>query len=113
MCETVHFNFKVHAIGLLNGLVFPMLIIAPALLLAKIIWSEWKPMTFRLLVMSAGAGLLCGCVLSECWIQVDETMFDSEISKAAVGMPYTRPRAWPNQGCSLVYIPGSGVHATD
>ena len=55
--------------------------------------------------------LVVGSGLSEAWILRDESRFENEAARATA--TYSRPRAWPNQGCSLVFIPGKGVHSTD
>jgi hypothetical protein len=78
---------------------------------ALILRLLFRPLSELLNLWKTAALLLVACTLSERWIISDETRFAVEASKAS-GV-FSRDRAWPNHGCSLVYIPGRGIHATD
>lgn len=113
LCETIGFNVRALIAGLLLGVVFPALVIITVLIAGRRIWASLKPIPLIRIILTIVTGLLTGSTLSEGWILVDESHFASEIRQGASGIPYSRPRAWPNEGCSLVHIPGRGVHATD
>jgi hypothetical protein len=59
-----------------------------------------------------GVALLAGCIASESWISWDESRFAGEVA-ASPAIGHDRPRAWPNDRCGFVYVPGSGIHTTD
>lgn len=110
MCETVGFHTRASIIGLLFGVCLPTLATIPAIFVTQRLFGNLKPRILLSIILGAAIGLLAGSVLSEYWILVDEISFTSE---AASTVPYSRPRAWPNTNCSLVYSPNTGVHATD
>lgn len=114
MRETVAFNTTAFLSGLFLGVGLPLLVILP-LLVAKIIYSHGKVLTvpFSLLVVKFTVLLLVGSIASEVWILRDEASFSAETTKGNVVASYSRPRAWPNQTCSLVFVPGKGIHSTD
>jgi|SRR6185437_3220525 len=110
MVETVHFSIR----GSLAGLVL-VSICAGAPLVLTLIVRSWSPVIRRYVIsvfVVAICASLMGCLLSECWVRYDESRFDSE-SRHASGHVYSRSRAWPNGGCTLVYVKGAGIHATD
>jgi hypothetical protein len=113
MCETFGLDTRSITGGLLAGALFPALIIIPSL----VVMCRWPSVlnsgTLLHLTLNAAIGLMAGSVLSECWILADEVRFASEVVAGAPMAPYSRPRAWPNEGTALVYIPGRGIHATD
>lgn len=113
MCETIGLNTRAIIAGLLIGVYFPALTISLALFAVWRFRTGLKSMTLLSMILGIGIGLLTGSILSEWWILVDESRFISEMREAPSGMPYGRPRAWPNEGCSLVCVPGAGIHATD
>lgn len=112
MRETVGFNVTALCSGLLLGFALPLTVFLP-LLISRTVWPVLKSWTelssFRALVVA----LLIGCLLSESWILRDERKFSAETSQATLDRPYSRPRAWPNTGSSLIFVPGKGIHATD
>jgi hypothetical protein len=113
MCETVGPNTRAIGSGIFLGMVYPALITISALFVVRRFWTSLKPTSLLSIILGTAIGLLTGSILSECWIRADESRFVSEIHENGAGMHYGRARAWPNAGCSLVYIPGKGVHATD
>lgn len=112
MRETVSFDSAALCFGLLLGVVLPSVVVLP-LLLARTVWPNLKLWTPPSAFVALGLALLVGSLLSEWWILRDERKFSDEASKASLNSPYSRPRAWPNGTCSLVFIPGKGIHATD
>jgi hypothetical protein len=112
LCETVGFDARTFAFGLLTGVGLPLFIILPVLIL-KPMWSRKKTGPASWLIALLVANLLIGSLISEWWILRDETRFAEEVSKADGQNLYSRARAWPNQSCSLVFVPGKGIHATD
>lgn len=113
MQETVGFDSAAFGFGLLLGVVFfPSMAVLP-LLLARTIWPNLKSWTPPSAFVALGVALLVGSVFSEWWILRDESKFSDEVSQVSLSSPYGRARAWPNEGCRLVFIPGQGIHATD
>jgi len=110
MRETVHFNLTAVSSGMLLGMILPLAAILP-LLIVKRLWFRDTTWAASSLFISLLVSLFIGCFLSEAWMLRDETRFTVEASK--VDSIYSRPRAWPNQTCSLVFIPGKGIHSTD
>ena len=110
MCETVGFNASALFYGLLLGVVLPLGVLLP-LLIATTVWPVLKSRTPPLMFIRFGVALLLGGLLSEWWILRDERNFSTET--VALDKPHSRPRAWPNSGCSLVFVPGTGIRATD
>lgn len=113
MCETVGFSTRALIIGLLFGAVFPAVTASFVLFVVRSFWPRLRSTSLLSITLGIGIGVVIGSILSECWILVDESKFASEVREVAPGLPYARPRAWPNQIGSLVYVPGKGVHATD
>ena len=113
MCETIGLNTRAIGSGIFLGMVCPALITISALLFVRRFWTSLKSTSLLSIILGTAIGLLTGSVLSEWRILADESKFASEIRENGTGMHYSRARAWPNAGCSLVYIPGKGVHATD
>jgi len=109
MRETVNFNTTASLSGLLLGVVLPLIVILPVLI-AKKLWFRTVAWPGSLLLVAFVASLLVGSLVSEAWILRDEARFSAETTNA---IPYSRPRAWPNQTCSLVFVPGKGTHGTD
>ena len=112
MCETFSFDLRASLLGLLLGLIVPLAIAVPVLLLRNLL-SERKILAASWPMMALGIALALGVLASEAWILHDESEFSAEVSKRGTGNPYARARAWPNGVCTLVYVPGSGMHATD
>lgn len=110
MCETVGFHTRASILGLVFGVCLPALATIPAIFVMRRLLENLKPKMLLSIILGAAIGLLAGSVLSEYWILVDEISFMSETAST---VPYSRPRAWPNTNCSLVYSPNTGVHATD
>lgn len=107
--ETVGFDVLASLSGLFLGFFLPMIFA-----LAILVWSRiWTSQMRRLPVLSSALAmtLILGSVVSEFWILRDEARFSNEASGREV--IYSRERAWPNQDCSLVYVPGQGIHSTD
>lgn len=112
MRETVGFDVAAFGFGLLTGVGLPLFIILPFLVFKTIrLREKIRPTPWLIAVLAAN--LLIGSLISEWWILRDETQFSEEVSKADGQNPYSRARAWPNQSCSLVFVPGKGIHATD
>ncbi|HWC88426.1 MAG TPA: hypothetical protein VG433_02190 [Pirellulales bacterium] len=63
--------------------------------------------------MGLTACCLLGIAAAEVWIVMDERSFDQEVKRSGPGTTFARDRSWPFDGCSLVYSPGLGTHATD
>jgi len=61
----------------------------------------------------ATVAIVAGALLSEAAIGYDEARFLREVAQTDGTREYWRARAWPNTGCSLGYVPGSGFHATE
>lgn len=112
MRETVNFNTTAFLSGLLLGVALPLIIVLP-LLIAKKLWFREKVWPVSLLLVAFAVSLLVGSFASEAWILRDETRFSAETANANAATPYSRPRAWPNRTCSLVFVPGKGIHSTD
>ena len=113
MCETIGLNTRSIFASILLGMVYPALMTISALFVVGRFWSRMKASSLLSIILGMGMGLVTGGILSECWILADERTFASEIQQNGSGEHYGRARVWPNEGCSLVYIPGKGVHATD
>ena len=64
-------------------------------------------------VMLLAACCTAGIAAAELWIVQDEAAFQQEVKSRAANVIYARDRTWPFDGCSLVYQPGLGIHATD
>jgi hypothetical protein len=66
----------------------------------------------------AAAVLIAGMATAEFLILGDEQRFFNEVSDRDVGTMkdgdiYSRDRAWPHRGTTLVFVKGKGFHATD
>ena len=112
MAETFTFDLAASLYGLLLGVVIPVLFVGP-IAAGKKLWGReklWPPSALFLLFASS---LLVGSLISECWILMDEARFAGEVSRSAGTNLFSRPRAWPNELCSLVFVPGKGIHSTD
>ena len=110
---TVNFDIATLVTSLLFGVVFPLLIVSPPLLAAKKYWFHdkmWPPPSW---FVAFGVCLLVGGLASEGWILHDEARFVEEVSKTNNQVLYSRSRAWPYQNCSLVVVPGEGIHSID
>jgi hypothetical protein len=112
MCETVGFTTRASLFGLLLSVVLPR-VFALSLFIAKNLWWREKVWPVTTLCIVFGVSLLVGSITSEFWILGDEKKFAAEVSRVSKDNLYSRPRAWPNQICSLVFMPGKGIHATD
>jgi hypothetical protein len=111
MTETVGLTLRGTAGGLLLVVLFAMFPITPLLLAG--IWGSHARSWGALIFVAFSVAALNGSFFSECWILRDEVTFNVEIRKGLFANSYSRSRAWPNDGCSLVFIPGRGTHATD
>jgi hypothetical protein len=111
MSETFHFNMRASVFGLTLVVAVPLLIL-PILLSAKKLWLPGRSWAASSWLAVLGMSLLVGSLISEMWILRDEARFSAEAAQAN-GNRYSRARAWPNQGCSLVFMPGRGIHSTD
>lgn len=57
---------------------------------------------------------ILGVLVFEVRVLADELKFALEITNMKrPDVPYSREREWPNSTCSLVHVPGKGIHATD
>src|SRR5438045_9359654 len=110
--EMVNFNIKASLFGLLLGAIFPVVFVFLPFV-AKMIWCHEKFWPLPLLFVVFVVSLLVGSLFSELWILHDESCFSAEVNQSGSKMPYSRPRALPNQGCGLVFIPDKGIHSTD
>jgi hypothetical protein len=112
MRENVNFDTTASLSGLLLGVGLPLVVLLPTLIVKKV-WFPEKAWPMSSLLAAFAVALLAGSLASEWWILRDEARFSVEASKTNGGTPYSRSRAWPNQTCSLVFVPGKGIHATD
>ena len=110
MCETVGFDITAALKGFLFSGMLPLVALLSAVLAMKYFKFGRTYITWLLAIAFL---LPLTCVASEIWILSDEARFAAEVSKARPATAYGRPRAWPNQGCSLVFVPGAGIHSTD
>jgi hypothetical protein len=104
MRETVGFTASATFTGLVLGFAVPL----GGILIIRLLFHGLSKLQIP---WKAATILLCACALSEGCIIRDEARFAVEASKA--NTVFSRDRAWPNQACSLVSIPGRGIHATD
>lgn len=109
MRETVHFSVWAMLSGILLSVLLPTLAAVLLRFLGRLSVRAGSPWPW--LLTSFTVSLVVGSGLSEAWILRDESRFENEAARATT--TYSRPRAWPNQGCSLVFIPGKGIHSTD
>lgn len=93
-------------IGMLGVLVLPWLLI-------KQYWFPNFAVSARTLTVSVLTGFVLGSVAAELQLLHDERQFFAEVHVQGEDQTYSRERAWPHELCSLVYVPGHGVHATD
>jgi hypothetical protein len=113
--RTMQENIGLAARPLLVSAAFPLVILAAAvaIVMAARSFTSGRPaISKRTIVLFAG-GWLLGCSASEACILNDERAFAHELSLRPRTESYSRPRTWPNEACSLVFIPGRGIHATD
>lgn len=113
MRETVSFDIVASVSGFVFGVLLPLVIILPPLLVAKKLWHLEKGWRVPSWFIAFAICLLVGSLASEAWILRDEAQFSAEVSKTNKEVLYSRSRTWPNQTCSLVFVPGQGIHATD
>lgn len=93
-------------IGMLVVLVLPWLLIK----------QHWFPdfgVAPRPLMITIIAGFFLGSVAAELQLLHDERQFFAEVRARGEEHSYSRERAGPHEICSLIYVPGQGVHATD
>lgn len=114
MLETIGFNVRPFLAGVFFAVAGPFMLVAPLVLFVRespLYPKVWKTPSrcFAGLV----AGLFAGSLVSEAAILVDESRFSSEVAHLGGERIYSRARAWPNEICSLVFIPGEGIHSTD
>lgn len=111
MCETVGFSGRAP----ISGFALASLLLIPILTaeFVAIRHSEQRALLARSALFILSSSLLFGCLVSELWILHDEKQFASEVSAILPQRIYSRPRAWPNGVCALVFVPGQGIHATD
>lgn len=112
MRETVNFNVTASLFGLLLSIVIPLLVLLPVLI-GKKLWLREKLWPLSSLLVVFATCLLVGSFASELWILRDEARFSAEVAKTNNANPYSRPRTWPNQTCSLVFVPDKGIHGTN
>ena len=112
MRETVNFNTIASLSGLVLGVALPMVAALP-LVIAKKLWFREKVWPVPSWFVAFAFCLLGGSLVSEVWILLDEARFSTEVSKTNSEAAYSRSRAWPNQTCSLVFVPNKGIHSTD
>lgn len=112
MRETVSFNITASLCGLFLVVFFSLIGVLTVILVKGIVFAGKKwPMTslFAAFIIA----LLIGSLISEASLLQDEARFAAEVSKANPQTIYSRARAWPNGDCSLIFIPGKGIHSTD
>jgi len=107
--ETVGLDIKASFSGLFLGFLLPMVAALTILATSRIWFPKMRPLIC--LSVALAVALLLGSFASEFWILRDEARFTREANGR--GNIYSRDRAWPNQDCSLVFIPGRGTHSTD
>ena len=113
MGETVGLTWWGLRCGLFLSLFLPVVFALPAAVAAKIFWLNQKLWPLPKVFFAFTGALLIGSLASEAWILTDEARFAAEVSKTTKKVLYSRDRAWPNSGCSLVFVPGRGIHSTD
>ena len=105
MGETLGFRIEIFLRDL------SLVTLAPLLLTLPILPTFVSRRRLTNFVSAIVAASIIGSAVAEATIFADERRFMSECQHRT-GL-YSRPRAWPNGGSSLVYVPGRGVHATD
>jgi len=113
MQETVNFKISAFLSGLVLGVILPLVVVLPPLLTAKKFWLREKVWPLPSWLVALAVCLLTGSLASEGWILRDEVRFAAEVAKTNGEAVYSRGRAWPNQICGLVFVPGKGIHSTD
>jgi len=112
MQETVGFNGATTIKAVLFNFITLIVIANLLLFLSKIL--SVKLMRWWLILMLFSGSMILGSSMAEVWILLDETRFKNEIlASPDMSIPQSRSRAWPNHGCTLVYIPTKGIHSTD
>ena len=112
MRESVNFDVSAIFCGLMLVVLFSMIPVMSLFILKSIFPSQTKWSLFSLLILFS-VSLGSGSLLSEAMLLRDEARFAAEVMRANPQSIYSRPRAWPNQNCDLVFIPGKGIHSTD
>ena len=111
MCETVKFTAKASLFGIITGVLIPLTLITTIYLANRVFLQHRKALLMTPFLVAFAISLIIGSFASEAWILFDENRFFAETSGART--LYSRPRAWPNHGCTLVFVPGEGVRSTD
>jgi hypothetical protein len=113
MRGTIGFEPRTSLASLLLSGFLSLPVALPTLLFARLFWLRDRMLSVPLCVSIWAACLLTGACASEARILVDETRFEREVARSSGNSIYSRPRAWPHELCSLVFIPGKGIHGTD
>lgn len=109
MCETVFFSPTATARGVVLGVALPWTVFLLISMTRAAARGESRG-TLRGLG-GITLAMFLGSAVSEVSLLFDEARFARETSGATT--IYSRPRAWPNGTCSLVFTPGKGMHSTD
>ena len=113
MQETVGLDISAFLVGLFLSFILPLLVVLPPVITAKKFWLREKVWSWPAWVVAFALSLFAGSLASEAWILADEARFAAEVPKRNSEAIYHRARAWPNQNCSLLFVPGAGIHSTD
>jgi hypothetical protein len=113
MSETFGFDARTSGGALLVECDLGAPLVLAALLLVRFVLRERMSGELQtVLVIGCCAGALVGTFASEALFLWDESQFLDEVT-AHPGANHSRSRMFPHTDCSLVYIPGRGIHATD
>jgi uncharacterized membrane protein YbhN (UPF0104 family) len=107
--RTIHETVGINAAATFSGLAFGVCLPSVILVLVLVVRRSFRKRRWAVALLILC--LLLGSLLSELSILHDEQSF--RVEAGAVNSVYSRARAWPNDGCTLVFVPGKGVHATD
>ena len=81
MRETVSFDIAAAVSGFIFGVLLPLVVILPPLLMAKKLWHRDKGWRVPSWFIAFAVCLLVGSLASEAWILRDEAQFSAEVSR--------------------------------